>query len=216
MLELLSLLFFVGWIIATIFMPNLLYGYSWADIVKIMSNDDLATLTELIKQIGFTDENSNETATRYFITCIAASIILLIIIIIIKSILNNIVNPKPVNTINSDTPVKTKYSYSVTYISNNFYSDYTTINIEFVNKILIKRSLNIEKFSAKINNQIYSFDGFIKKNKLVEIIKIPNSNQILTLRINQNLENTNFEILFKGKQLKIGEPIKVYNNEIVE
>ena len=216
MLELLSLLFFVGWIIATIFMPNLLYGYSWADIVKIMSNDDLATLTELIKQIGFTDENSNETATRYFITCIAASIILLIIIIIIKSILNNIVNPKSVNTINSDTPVKTKYSYSVTYISNNFYSDYSTINIEFINKILIKRSLNIEKFSTKINNQIYSFDGFIKKNKLVEIIKIPNSNQILTLRINQNLENTNFEILFKGKQLKIGEPIKVYNNEIVE
>jgi len=90
MLFILKIILLGGWGAMTYFLPTMLYGCSYEDIVTLIGDKDLDKLTTVTKALGITTETASQTGLKYLFTCIGISVGVLLGIILITKIIKRL------------------------------------------------------------------------------------------------------------------------------
>ena len=87
MFTFISLILYVGWGALTFFMPELVYGLSWKDLITIAQDKDAETISKLLQSLGITDTNVKQEALQRIFICIGIAIAILIAIFVVMKLI---------------------------------------------------------------------------------------------------------------------------------
>lgn len=218
-----NLIIYGTWLIFSIFMPDIIYGWSYPDLIKIFLDKDSKTATEILKALNLTKENSSQWAGKKIFTCVLISVITLLIIVVVFKLLEKL-NKTPSNKSKQSTTNKIttqqqneKYTHSIKYLNIEHYPNKIIANIEFNNKYqMTKITTKYEEFSIMINNLPISSTGIENSSNKKSLIIKENSSKIIKVSFNVNLKDTkaDLKILYKGNEIKLGSLYK-YNKEVL-
>lgn len=191
------------------YMPTILYGYSYSDLNSIIADTDSEKLDNFLKSINAINKSAKETAQNIKTASIIATIIVITITFMLLYIIFKIQNQKTI----SPKP----YHYSLNYISKDIIENKLYLNIEVKNIMNNSKTLHIEDFLIKFdNNTSNQPTGFYKNNKILNTIKISSSSIVkIYFPITQNEKLEALQIFFKGNELKLGQILKFKNGEII-
>ena len=144
------------WILFTIFMPDIIYGWSYADLIRLFSDKDVKAGTEVLKALNITKENSAQWAGQRIFICLGISAAIFVAIYITLKILNNkgiLKNKKPLTKAsnNSLNPEANTNSTSIDEQEEPLSQEKYTQSVKY---------LNIEHFPSKIIVNIELFNNF--------------------------------------------------------
>lgn len=77
------------------YLPEWMYELSWKELIKLTDKDSASSIiSDALKDLGFTAENSVELATKKIVTLILIIIAIFIGMLILTKILKNLINKK--------------------------------------------------------------------------------------------------------------------------
>lgn len=82
-----TFLMLVAWVFLAIYCPKIFYGYSWEQLQILMEDKEIQSVSKLMQELGITDENITQKASKQYYTCIAIVIGSLILIFVIRKLL---------------------------------------------------------------------------------------------------------------------------------
>jgi len=82
-----SLLAYVGWGALTYFLPEIVYGLAWKDLITIAKDKDAEAISKILQTLGITDTNIKQEALQHIFICIGISIAILVAIFVVLKLI---------------------------------------------------------------------------------------------------------------------------------
>lgn len=73
------LLMLIGWGVMTWYLPIMLCGYNYVELIDIMNNKDARAITEFLKAFNVTESNTSQVAGKYLVISVGLSILILVV-----------------------------------------------------------------------------------------------------------------------------------------
>lgn len=215
-----SLLFiglYIVWFFAFLFMPNMLYGFTYIELFKVMGDKDQRDMSELANLIsGNNADNSMQIATKHVFVSLLLSLIFLAIIIVSQILYNKFLLGKMPQKTTSNASNST---HSIIYTGSVVENTKLILNLRVQNfQTMRKLNISTADFNLSINDTPIECQT-LKKDKLVTTSSISaKTYTILNLTFNVKLEAKNPVITLKylNYNLELGKKLTFNNDKLIE
>ena len=83
------LLMLIAWGVMTYYLPIMLCGYNYIELIDIINDKDARAVTEFLKAFNVTESNTSQVAGKYLVISIGISILILVAISVIYKLLTS-------------------------------------------------------------------------------------------------------------------------------